>query len=89
VLSDCSSDRFAECVLALLLPDALLILNGFRRRVHGRLADLACRETSLLAIVDAPLVADGSAVCGGGLIDDGESGEAREAESNDENFAHF
>jgi hypothetical protein len=95
-------DRFAECSaassqskrllhrFALLLPGALLILNGFRRRAHGGLADLACRETSLLAIVEAPLVADDSAIrCGGSLIDGGESGEAREAESNDENFAHF
>lgn len=75
---------------ALLLPLALLILYGFRRRAHSRLADLACGETSLLApIVGAPLVADDSAICGGSLIDGGERGEAREAESNDENFAHF
>jgi hypothetical protein len=71
VLSDCSSDRFAECA------------------AHSR-AHLACGETSLLApIVEAPLVADDSAVCGGSLIDGDERGEAREAESNDENFAHF
>jgi hypothetical protein len=74
---------------ALLLPVALLILHRFRRRAHGRLADLACRETSLLAIVEAPLVADDSAVCGGSLIDGSETGEAREAESNDENFDAF